>query len=112
MTAARYARRRRYVSRRAHRRGVRVVTVPGGVSGRLAVTAVIAGGLAGYWLSPARGVEPMTPDTVPPCLSDDGSGPRPCFWDATRRGNGAGVSFLVDGSGRVFYADGSTGEGF
>lgn len=106
MTGARYTRRRRYVSRRRGRHGVRVVRVPGrGVSWRVAVAAVLAGAAAGWWISPARGVPAVE---LPPCVSDDGSGPRPCVWDATRRGNGAGRSFVVDGSGRVVYVSGGS----
>lgn len=75
---------------------------------RAVVAAVVAGAALGWWISPARGVAPVAPD-IAPCASDDGSGPRPCFWDATRRGNGAGVSFLVDSAGGVHYADGTSG---
>jgi hypothetical protein len=33
-----------------------------------------------------------------PCLSDDGTGPDPCYWDAHEMGNGHGASFvMVDG---------------
>jgi hypothetical protein len=39
---------------------------------------------------------------VPPCLEEDSAGP--CFWDASTRGNGVGVSFTVDGSQVVHYA--------
>ena len=39
---------------------------------------------------------------VPPCVEEDSAGP--CFWDASTRGNGVGVSFTVDGSQVVHYA--------
>lgn len=77
---------------------------------RAAVAAVLAGAALGWWISPARGMGPVAP-AIAPCVSDDGSGPRPCFWDATRRGNGAGISFLVDQAGRFHYADGSSDGG-
>lgn len=38
---------------------------------------------------------------LPPCASDDGSGPRPCRWDATTQGNGRGTSFTVTEDGEV-----------
>lgn len=41
-----------------------------------------------------------TPD-IPPCDSDDGSGPRPCRWDAATQGNGTGESFTIDADGQV-----------
>lgn len=41
------------------------------------------------------------PASYPACASDDGSGPRPCFWDASRMGNGQGTSFFVAANGRV-----------
>jgi len=37
--------------------------------------------------------------TIPPCTSDDGSGPRPCHWDATTQGNGKGTSFTINADG-------------
>ena len=43
-----------------------------------------------------------TPDPLPtiaPCDSDDGSGPRPCYWDAATRGNGQGTSFTINADG-------------
>lgn len=43
-----------------------------------------------------------TPDPLPtiaPCTSDDGSGPRPCYWDATKQGNGKGTSFTINADG-------------
>lgn len=48
--------------------------------------------------------DPMTTDprlhdaapmTIAPCTSDDGSGPRPCYWDAAAQGDGQGTSFTV-----------------
>ena len=41
---------------------------------------------------------PMTIDysPVPPCASDDGSGPRPCMW-----ADGSGVPFRVEVDGTV-----------
>lgn len=46
---------------------------------------------------------PAEPDRlygIHACRSDDGSGPRPCVWDAERMGDGNGTSFLVDRTGR------------
>lgn len=40
-----------------------------------------------------------TLDTIAPCDSDDGSGPRPCYWDAATRGNGQGTSFTINADG-------------
>lgn len=42
-----------------------------------------------------------TPDPIPPCESDDGSGPRPCHWDAATQGNGTGASFTIGADGQV-----------
>lgn len=41
------------------------------------------------------------PSTYAPCTSDDGSGPRPCFWNAQEQGNDQGTSFFVAANGRV-----------
>lgn len=38
---------------------------------------------------------------VPPCVEEDSAGP--CYWDATTRGNGVGVSFTVDSSQVVHH---------
>lgn len=38
--------------------------------------------------------------TLEPCRSDDGPGP--CWWDATRRGDRMGVSFVMDARGTVY----------
>jgi hypothetical protein len=49
---------------------------------------------------------------IPPCASEDGSGPLPCRWDAASVGNGRGVSFTVvadEHASRLFrYDDGVT----
>lgn len=52
--------------------------------------------------------DPMTTDprslpTIPPCASDDGSGPLPCHWDATAQGNGEGDSFTINADGTITY---------
>lgn len=38
--------------------------------------------------------------TLPPCPTEDSVA---CHWDATKDGNGQGVSFDVDGNGRITY---------
>jgi hypothetical protein len=40
---------------------------------------------------------------LPACLSDDGSGPLPCHWDAALMGNGVGDSFTVAADGTTTY---------
>lgn len=39
---------------------------------------------------------PLTPspNNIPPCKQEDGSGQRICVWDARHRGNGVGHSFI------------------
>jgi hypothetical protein len=37
------------------------------------------------------------------CHSDDGSGPRPCVWDARHMGDGEGRSFVKRIGGRIDY---------
>lgn len=37
-----------------------------------------------------------------PCVADDGTGPRPCFWDAGVQGDGRGRSFFVTASGDLY----------
>ena len=36
-----------------------------------------------------------------PCANEDSMGP--CYWDATKRGNGKGMSFVVTDDNEVFY---------
>lgn len=36
-----------------------------------------------------------------PCATEDSTGP--CYWDATRQGNGKGRSFTVTADGKVHY---------
>lgn len=38
---------------------------------------------------------------VRPCVTEDSAGP--CFWDAHTRGNGSGVSFLIDAHQTIHY---------
>lgn len=45
----------------------------------------------------------MISTTLPPCTSDDGSGPLPCHWDAAVQGNGIGHSFTMSADGTVAY---------
>jgi hypothetical protein len=33
-----------------------------------------------------------------------------CYWNANKRGNGRGLSFVVTDDGEVFYANGRTGK--
>lgn len=40
---------------------------------------------------------------VEPCVNEDGSGQRVCVWDAKRRGNGDGFSFLSTNHGKRTY---------
>ena len=49
------------------------------------------------------GCTQATPPTIPPCTSDDGSGPIPCRWDATTHGDGRGESFTVLAPGVIAY---------
>lgn len=58
---------------------------------RLLVALMLAASLAGC----------STVEHPPPCASDDGSGPRPCRWDATKQGDGKGTSFTVTADGSV-----------
>lgn len=43
--------------------------------------------------------------SMPACVTED-SGPNPCFWDATTRGNGNGTSFILF-NGQVFRLAGT-----
>lgn len=36
-----------------------------------------------------------------PCANEDSVGP--CYWDAAKRGNGQGTSFIVTDDNEVFY---------
>lgn len=66
-------------------------------SARLLVVLLVVIGVVGY--------SPATPPTLPPCLSDDGSGPTPCVWDARVQGNWQGSSFIIGGDGSVTYME-------
>lgn len=57
-------------------------------------------GFSGAWV-PYPDAPECDPDPIPPCESDDGSGPRPCRWDARTQGNGKGTSFTVTADGSV-----------
>lgn len=47
-----------------------------------------------------------TPDTLPPCANEDGSGGSlPCHWDASKQGNGIGRSFAIWGDESITYDD-------
>lgn len=52
------------------------------------------------------GMKAANTEEIPPyiavCASDDGSGDRPCIWDAKTQGNGQGSSFFVDTNGNIF----------
>lgn len=42
---------------------------------------------------------------IPACVTED-SGPNPCYWDSTTRGNGKGTSFILF-NGQVFQLAGT-----
>ena len=74
----------------------------------LAVAAFLAVlGVIGWVASstPENPVSPFIAHAVEmgyfPCATEDSDGP--CYWDASRRGNGAGRSFVVSDDGEVFY---------
>lgn len=45
--------------------------------------------------------EPGPSVSLAPCAFEDGPGP--CSWDASKRGNGSGLSFDLDAAGNVHY---------
>ena len=53
--------------------------------------------------TPAPVPAPATPALTPyiPCAEEDSPGP--CYWDADRRGNGRGESFIVNNDQTVTY---------
>lgn len=72
-----------------------------------ALLAAVAGHLAGGVVTSTVTASPIAQVTSPrlatmaPCKYEDGSGSTlPCYWDATTRGNGVGVSFWLDKHGR------------
>lgn len=59
--------------------------------------------------SPMRGMTVgVVHDGAPmaPCEFEDSSGP--CYWDATERGNGSGLSFIVTDDGTVVHVEGAS----
>ena len=48
---------------------------------------------------PAPATAPLSPYV--PCVEEDSPGP--CYWDAARRGNGQGTSFIVNNDQTVTY---------
>ena len=57
-------------------------------------------------LSPSAPAPVPAPTTAPlspyvPCAEEDSPGP--CYWDAARRGNGQGTSFIVNNNQTVTY---------
>lgn len=64
------------------------------------LAVIVAVGLA------AGGVIGALNDTAPlppPCKMEDSAGP--CYWDAERRGNGEGRSFVVNEDNTVYYLE-------
>jgi hypothetical protein len=55
--------------------------------------------------APASAPAISTSTSLPPCASDDGSGPRPCVWVATARGHRGGRSFVILTDGALIYLD-------
>lgn len=49
------------------------------------------------------GVGQKVPLYAPPCLAEDGAYQYACVWDAKRRGNGLGHSFVKVNEGRFVY---------
>lgn len=73
---------------------------------------MVIGGVAANGASPAAKPSASPSAALPPliaaCDAEDGSGPKPCIWDARTRGNGKGRSFVSpEGSadGPVIYLD-------
>lgn len=83
--------------------------------------ALVAGFTADTWNPYSRTTPPpapapvvqviddaATPDPLPPCASEDGSGgPIPCRWDASKEGNGIGTSFTILDEHTWIYDDGT-----
>jgi hypothetical protein len=81
---------------------------------RGALVAALIVALA-WWLSPSRGTDEIVDHDVirvevpeEPCANEDGPGP--CYWDATTRGNGYGLSYWIDERGNYLYDDGRVVE--
>lgn len=101
MSARHYGRPRPYRTRATHRDPRPIIRANMGA----AIAALLAGGLIGLWISPARGLD--NAPTLPPCANEDGSGSvLPCYWDAQTMGNGRGDSFMIDPAGRFHYTAG------
>lgn len=43
----------------------------------------------------------VSPDSIPPCQFEDGSGQSVCYWDAATRGNHVGDSYVLIGGERL-----------
>lgn len=43
----------------------------------------------------------VSPDSIPPCEFEDGSGQAVCYWNAAVSGNGRGESYLMVGGERL-----------
>lgn len=59
---------------------------------------------AGGWGSPG----PTPARWLPPCQGEDGPGP--CFWNAGKRGNHKGISYVLDRDGAVYLRQESRRE--
>jgi hypothetical protein len=73
------------------------------IAAAVAAVALFGGGV---WAGTAIAHPAPPAPRIAPCVTEDGSGPRPCLWDAKVRGNGKGHSFIsVDGNpdGRKVY---------
>lgn len=74
----------------------------------LAAFTLGAGLIVGATEDAGQRIKPLgTPGVVmhylPPCASDDGPGP--CRWDASKRGNGKGQSFIMTADGTVTHLE-------
>lgn len=69
------------------------------VTAVLAALAVVLTGLTGAGVAHAAHVTAGSPaPAYAVCADEDGSGPGqafPCYWDATRQGNGLGESYVL-----------------
>ncbi|WP_326554648.1 hypothetical protein [Micromonospora sp. NBC_01813] len=64
------------------------------------VATAAVGIVFGWMLRDSRPAEPMQP-----CAAEDSAAVagEPCYFNATERGNGRGVSFVIDGTGRAIF---------
>lgn len=64
------------------------------------VLVAVTFGALGYFV--ALQTAPSLRD-LPPCTNEEYSDVMPCLWEANKRGNQIGVSYVMEGDGSIWY---------